>query len=194
MRARICPIAMCGVRRATTTMEGVSMNVLAACPPAVEGCVVSLRRCLDVIAQFDRTGAPFDAVGPQLRHCLDHFSCLLRGLENGLVDYDARDRNERVEQDAARCAATLDRIIDALGEIRADDLSRKLIVRQIPAPDRDAAPVESTLERELLFLSGHTIHHLAIVALVAAQAGVPLPENVSVAFSTAAHRAGRAPS
>jgi uncharacterized damage-inducible protein DinB len=158
----------------------------------VEGCIVSLNRCLDVIAQFERTGGPYASIGPQLRHCVDHFTCLLRGLEGGLVDYDARDRDERTERDAAQCAAALDRIIEALRKIRSDELPRKFIVRQIPAPDRDAAPVASTLERELLFLSGHTIHHLAIVSLIAEHVGVTLPEDVSVAYSTAAHRAGQA--
>jgi hypothetical protein len=44
------------------------------------------------------------------------------------------------------------------------------------------------LERELVFLSGHAIHHIAIMALSAAAAGVTLPAELAVAFSTEAHR------
>ena len=32
------------------------------------------------------------SIGAHYRHCLDHFRQLFAGLENGMIDYDARTR------------------------------------------------------------------------------------------------------
>jgi hypothetical protein len=37
-------------------------------------------------------------------------------------------------------------------------------------------------------LSGHAIHHIAIMVLAASAAGVAIPRELAVAFSTAVHR------
>ena len=62
-------------------------------------------------------------------------------------------------------------------------------MRQTAAAGAEPVTVESNLERELVFLSGHTIHHIAIMALVIRERGVRIPEGLDMAFSTAAHLA-----
>ena len=59
---------------------------------------------------------------------------------------------------------------------------------QSAAPGRPPSSSPSRLERELVFLSGHTIHHIAIMVLAARAAGVEIPSPLAVAFSTEAHR------
>ena len=45
-----------------------------------------------------RVPAAFNAcIGGHYRHCLDHFTSLLRGLDADEVDYDHRDRDLRIE-------------------------------------------------------------------------------------------------
>src|ERR1051325_8613036 len=36
-------------------------------------------------------------IGGHYRHCLDHFTSLLRGLDGDTVDYDHRERDARIE-------------------------------------------------------------------------------------------------
>ncbi len=158
--------------------------------PAIEGSIVALARCMETVDQFTRAGGCYRAIGPHLRHCLDHVSCFTRGLANGVVEYDARDRDPRLETDAETFREAVRKVLEVLLTLEPAALSRVIHVRQIPAPGHDQITVQSTVERELLFLSGHTIHHCAIISQIAKMNGIELSVDHGVAFSTAAHRAG----
>jgi len=159
---------------------------------AVAGCLEACRRCESLVDLIVAEGSiaseqAYAAVGPHLRHCLDHFNCLFQGLDAGVVDYDARERDPRLEQDPDRCREVLESITVRLAALTAEDEVRTLRIRQTAAPGGRAANVESNLERELAFLSGHTIHHLAIMKLLAEAAGIVLPQGLDLAFSTEAY-------
>jgi len=79
-------------------------------------------------------------------------------------------------------------IARSLAEIRDADLAGELSVTQSAAPGRPTVSSPSRLERELVFLSGHTIHHIAIMLLAAHAAGVEIPQHLAVAYSTEAYR------
>jgi len=158
-------------------------------PDAVAGCLEACRRCelvVDAVALQDL--AAFPSVGPHLRHCVDHLRLLLDGWRTGSVDYDARPREARLEQDPAVVRRALADIAGSLAEIRHGDLLNELTVTQSAASGRPPLSSPSHLERELVFLSGHTIHHIAIMLLAAREAGVEIPSRFAVAFSTEAHR------
>jgi len=127
----------------------------------------------------------YEAVGPQLRHCLDHFLCLLRGVESGAVNYDARDRDPRLEEDPQYFLTTLDSVVRQLQSMDPAVLRRALTLHQEVAPGGQSGRVDTNMERELAFLSSHTIHHIAIVSLLAGAWGVEVPSGLGVAFSTA---------
>jgi hypothetical protein len=159
-------------------------------PDAIEGCLEACRRCDAVVGSIlAQDAAAYAAVGPHLRHCLDHFTLLLDGWPTGAVDYDARERDERAERDPARAREVLRGIARGVAAIRPGDLAREIQVRQAAAPGRPPLASRSRLERELVFLSSHTIHHIAIMVLAAGAAGVTIPADLAVAYSTEAHRA-----
>lgn len=160
---------------------------------AVRGCLDACDRCERVINALTPeiyAGAlpGRHPVGSHLRHTLEHFQCFFAGLDEGLVDYDARARDEELERSIGRFREQLSAIRSALKNLRADSLSRTLRVRQIAALDADPGTCDSTVERELVFLSSHTIHHLALVVHLCREHDVDLPEEISWAFSTAAHQ------
>lgn len=158
-------------------------------PDAVAGCLEACRRCESVVdAVVDQDLSAFPSVGPHLRHCVDHFRLLLDGWRSGSVDYDARSRDVRIEQDPEAVRGALAGIAESLAEIRNADLLNELTVTQSAAPGRPPRSSPSGLERELVFLSGHTIHHIAIMLLAAQAAGVEIPSRLTVAYSTEAHR------
>ena len=158
-------------------------------PEAVAGCLEACRRCESVVdAVVDQDLAAFPSVGPHLRHCIDHFRLLLDGWRSGSVDYDARARDVRLEQDPGVVRGALAAIAGSLTEIRSADLLHELTVTQSAAPGRPPLSSPSLLERELVFLSGHTIHHIAIMVLAARAVGVEIPPRLAVAYSTEAHR------
>ena len=154
-------------------------------PDVVAGCLEACRRCEAVVAAvFDQDPEAFPAVGPHLRHCVDHFRLLLDGWRSGSVDYDARPRDGCLEQDPRAVCDALTALAESLAAIRSEDLPRELAVIQSAAPGRPPLSSPSRLERELVFLSGHTIHHIAIMVLAAREAGVEIPAHLAVAYST----------
>lgn len=156
--------------------------------PELEGCFVACDRCELLLDALD--GRTYVEIGAHLRHCIDHFRCLLRGVAAGAVDYDARDRDPSLERDPARARRALEQVRSELESLDAEALTRPLTVRQSAAPGRDPVASRSTLGRELVFLSSHTIHHLEAMLLRAAARGAELPAGLSLAFSTESYRAG----
>ena len=168
---------------------------MIAMPPeraadVIEGCMEACRRCDAVVESVvSQNRVAYAAVGPHLRHCLDHFKLLLDGWSTGEVNYDARERDERVERDPVLAREALRGITKGLATIRSHDLGREIRVTQSVAPGRPPLASQSRLERELVFLSSHTIHHIAIMVLAARAAGVTVPVDLAVAYSTESHRA-----
>jgi hypothetical protein len=159
-------------------------------PDAIEGCLEACRRCEEVVASvLSQDGAAYAAVGPHLRHCLDHFRLLLDGWATGEVDYDARQRDERAEREPQLARQILREIAEGISAIEPQHLAREIKVTQSAAPGRSPSASSTCLERELVFLSSHTIHHIAIMILAARAAGVTVPAELAVAYSTEAHRA-----
>jgi hypothetical protein len=161
-------------------------------PNALVGCLEVCRRCevlVDTVTADSEATGVYRLLGPHLRHCLDHFVNLLSGIAVGHVDYDARDRDPQIERQPEAFRAALAQTVERLRTIGADDLARPMRVLQQAATGIPPQPVDSTLERELVFLSSHTIHHLALMAHLARSHGTQVPEELGVAFSTAAYRA-----
>ncbi len=162
-------------------------------PLAITGCLAALNECCQLVAQLDENqyAKPLpghSSIGAHMRHCLDHFLCLLRGLADGEVDYDSRDRNEVLERSPKLFEETVSLIKKELLALCDQPLEGIVHIRQIPAPGNDSIVFSSTLERELVFLSSHCIHHLALMKLMAEIHGVCFEKELGVAFSTAAYR------
>jgi len=169
------------------------MADLATQHPAITGCLAACEQCLALIDhlspdQYRQATQQNHPIGDHMRHCVDHFLCFFRGMDAGLIDYDARERDPRLESDSEYCREVLTEMHRRLRALDALDPRTQLLIQTAPAPGASPSPVPSCLERELLFLSSHTIHHIAIMMLLAARIGVELPSDFGVAYSTAAYR------
>jgi len=126
-------------------------------------------------------------IGQHMRHNIDHCYSLLRGIDGGEVDYDARARNPELESQTAVATRALAEIIGELETIGEDDLDQPLRVTM----DSGAAlpqPAGSTLRRELQFLLSHTVHHFALISVIRCLQGAATPPGFGVAPSTIKHQ------
>ena len=157
-----------------------------------------LRQARDLIATLDEDlyakPAPalaLSGVGSHLRHCLDFYASFLAGLRRGRIDYDARERDPRIETDARHAARRLDELIPRMAELEGTGATRKLAVRSeacdLSETPRDDAWCASSLERELGFLSSHTVHHFALIAIILRSHGRDPGAGFGVAPSTLEH-------
>jgi hypothetical protein len=124
------------------------------------------------------------SVGGHVRHCLDHISALTSGVARGQVSYDHRRRGTAVESCRAAALLELQRVARDLKALPAHDLDRPLVLRA--ALDTGGAPVRvsSTVGRELVFVVSHTIHHLAMIALLLRDFSIDVPPRFGYAPTT----------
>ena len=160
--------------------------------PSVQGCLEACERCesvLDAVSDdlFVSGKDGHQPIGAHLRHALDHLICFLRGLPEGVVDYDSRDREASLERDPALFREALEESKNALRALSKERLGDSVRIRQSASLGSEPVTVSSTVERELLFLSSHTIHHLAMLVFFCREEGIELPEETSLAFSTSAY-------
>jgi len=132
------------------------------------------------------------SIGEHFRHILDHYQCLIEGVErrdNGriLIDYDLRQRDPQMERDPDRTIAWITRICGFLEKISGARIG-SLAVKMDTGSNIEDQFASSSLSRELQFLLSHTVHHYALIATMNAVAGVETPEDFGIAPSTLAHR------
>ena len=124
-----------------------------------------------------------------LRHVLDCYRCFLRGLDSGRVDYDARERDPRLETERSVAASVIAEIDAGLRRLEPADRERALRVRVDAAAwgSRDTWTA-SSVGRELQFLLSHTVHHYAIIAMTLRSLGYDPGRRFGVAPSTLEHQ------
>jgi hypothetical protein len=129
-------------------------------------------------------------VGPQIRHVIEFYSCLLDGLDAGVIDYDTRKRDPNIERNAVAAITSLRHLSDRLctdHRLRAD---MPLVVRMEDAPSGDRQHLlPSSLRRELQALRSHTIHHFALISITLQLWGVTVDRTFGVAPATLRYRA-----
>jgi uncharacterized damage-inducible protein DinB len=155
--------------------------------------VALLNQVIDFLADLDddlyaRPVAPISAygIGPHVRHCVDFYDNFLSGVASGLIDYDRRNRDDRIASDRRAALTKLRAIRDRLRNLPHLEQCEILVASERVAHPH-AQPNASSVGRELIFLAGHCVHHFAIIAMLAQVHGVAPPPGFGVAPSTLKH-------
>ncbi|AZT82236.1 hypothetical protein EHN06_01005 [Marinobacter sp. NP-4(2019)] len=127
-------------------------------------------------------------IGKHVRHIIDHYLALLRTVDeqsSGALDYENRQREESLELDKHAACNRLLAIVNSLGQLMAARHRTPLLMRHV-SDDHDRL-VSTSIDRELVFLASHTVHHMAIIAMLAEQEGVEVSDEFGVHPSTLRH-------
>lgn len=123
-------------------------------------------------------------IGRHFRHIIEHYFSLL-DEQDGLVDYDSRERNLRLENNRAFMISTMKDVSDSLGRLNLSDLKKRIKVRSNEGIGEEESPLsESTIRRELQFLISHTVHHYALIGLILKTMGFDPSPEFGIAPST----------
>lgn len=133
------------------------------------------------------------SVGQHMRHILDHYDCFLQGIPTRHINYDQRARALHIETDKNSALQMLSRLAFQLKTItpsltHADDQDHIQVSLRTSLSTETPVPVTSSLQRELIFLQSHTIHHYAIIASILKLLDVSVDNSFGVAASTLWHR------
>jgi uncharacterized damage-inducible protein DinB len=153
-----------------------------------------LRELADVVSamtgeQYRRkpVGVVSSNVGGHVRHCLDHVDALLASVEQGELTYDHRARGTEVETQREAALATIQRQERQLLAFPTRSEQRRLRFSALVSSGLPPVEVETTVGRELAFVLSHSVHHNALIAVMAKTLGVPVPDRFGYAPSTLAH-------
>ncbi len=127
------------------------------------------------------------SIGGHVRHCLDHVSALIVGMREGTVDYDRRERGSMVESCRFAAIAFLAKqmtVLSRLGKVHRQRRLRLVTIVDSALPEIELA---TTIGREMVFVLSHTIHHNALIAVIAQSVGAKVPERFGYAPSTIAY-------
>lgn len=124
-------------------------------------------------------------IGQHLRHIIELFQCLETGYESGVVNYEKRKRDYRIETEKERAHHLLAELYEKLEKpdkelmLEAEDYCDTL----------ETVTVSTNYYRELVYNLEHTIHHMALIRVGVNEVSmVELPEEFGVAYSTIKYR------
>lgn len=127
-------------------------------------------------------------IGKHVRHVVDHYSVFLSGVERigSAIDYEQRSREALLEQEPQATADRLSKLCQRLERLGNSGEDHPLQLDY--ATHETTVATSSSLGRELAFLASHTIHHMAIIAMLAEQVGIATSEDFGVHPSTLRYR------
>ena len=128
------------------------------------------------------------SIGDHLRHCLEHYTSFLDGLNAGRIDYDARARDVRIATSRPFATQTIQSLIARLQAMPRDDKPLQVKMDCDKDAEQPAPWSPSSVERELQYLLAHTIHHYALIAVLLRLQGYAPHADFGVAPSTLKYR------
>jgi uncharacterized damage-inducible protein DinB len=129
------------------------------------------------------------SIGGHIRHIIEHYRAFIRGLNDGEIDYEKRARDPLVENDPTYAGGLLEAIAQQLEEL-ADTLTNGTIHYCVETTEGIATA--TSVLRELEFLLSHTVHHYALVAVMARVQGYEPEATFGVAPSTLKYQRSQA--
>ena len=129
-------------------------------------------------------------IGRHFRHIIKHYVSLIDAKFEGIINYDDRARDLRLENDREFMIYTLKEVVDALKNLENTPVlvhnKVEIVCNSESDKEEDVASSSSVL-RELQFLVSHTVHHYALIGLILKTMGFSPEEDFGVAPSTLKH-------
>jgi hypothetical protein len=124
-------------------------------------------------------------IGQHARHIIELFLCLEKGYSEGVVNYEKRKRDHRIETDRKLAIQLLKDVFHRIERpnidifLETEDYEDRITTVSIP----------TNYYREIAYNLEHTIHHMALIRVgINEVSSIELPEEFGVAFSTIKYR------
>ena len=145
--------------------------------------LIQLKNCLNQLTNEEYTENltifSGSTIGQHTRHILEFYQCLLNVDE--IINYDLRKRNLQIENNKEYMLEIIDFLIQKLSFL---NLSKKIILQGTLGGILNT--VESNISRELLYVTEHAVHHMAIlkIGILHKFSHIQLADNFGIAEST----------
>ncbi len=137
------------------------------------------------------------SIGEHIRHVLDLYSAIFQADDKQksaeeLIDYDCRARGTPVESERSIGLALITRLLEKISELPDAALDQEADVKtEITLRESHSIQIRSNVARELVFTAAHTVHHCAIIRLIARIQGCSIDDNIGLAPATLTYLRGQ---
>ena len=122
------------------------------------------------------------SIGDHIRHTIEFIIELNNSKNSGVVNYDARRRDERIASNRAYAKMILTEETQKLQKtLKTKDLAAEVITTQ------DETTLASTFGKEAVSIPSHTTHHLAVIKPLLEHHGIEIDKKIGVARATLRH-------
>lgn len=124
-------------------------------------------------------------IGQHVRHIIELFVCLNKGYETGMVNYDNRKRNPKIDTDKEFAGELFKGIYQHLNRLD------KALVLQCSYDERanSTITIPTNYYREVVYNLEYCVHYMALIrAGIMEISNIELPEGFGVASSTVKYR------
>jgi hypothetical protein len=129
------------------------------------------------------------SAGAHMRHVLDHYLAVKDGLVSGTINYNNRNRYSPVERDPQAALSLWQEIEQWLvGVCQLDGNLGLKVICESSLLEMQNAQTESTLARELVFVSSHAVHHYSLMAVIKSLQGLETDSLFGIAAATVSHQ------
>lgn len=129
------------------------------------------------------------SVGQHIRHIIDFYLCLLKGIPTSEIDYDKRERNPAIESSLFLAQNHMKMIAQKVDML---DMNQAVCVVSCFVADENVETtlIDSSVGRELMYAYDHAIHHLALIkiGMQVAYPYVKIDKELGIAPSTLKYR------
>lgn len=127
------------------------------------------------------------SIGMHVRHVIEFYQCLMKGIQEGQIDYDARQRSILQESSTEYAITCIDALLVDISSVQQN---HNIILLTEQNLDEEKLGIESNLYRELSYVIEHSIHHFAIIKIACSAAfdNVIFDKDFGVAYSTIKYR------
>ena len=127
-------------------------------------------------------------IGQHVRHILDFYVLLVSGASSGIVCYDKRERDIKVESDPEYAVKIIENVYSNIDKL--DESAQIKIEADFTVNGSSKNQYLSSVSRELSYCIEHSIHHQALIKAGLITMGLIniIDEHFGVAYSTIRYR------
>lgn len=128
------------------------------------------------------------SIGAHIRHCIEFVDCMLNGFDNGLVCYDSRKHELRLENDTAYAITRIESLNERLAAIENnEEVSLDVCYHTSDV----SCNMTTNVYREIVYNIEHIVHHMALIKVGIREnyKHLSIPHGFGVAQSTIKHNA-----
>ncbi len=163
------------------------MELIRACASILDQLDEAVRQLSDGDYTKPSPALSNSTIGQHLRHTLEFFLCLEKGLQDGVINYDKRAHDKLIENDRHIALDSIARIRDFVATT-TNDIPLRLDVGYDRHSDA-CTTIATNYFRELTYNIEHAVHHMALIKIGVREVAsyVQLPAEFGIAVSTLRH-------